>query len=88
MQVLPIYEKYKYRCGGAIMEQSTKTILWVLAFITLPLTIPLALISLSIVIGFIFVVLAIIMSCPFEIMAILIIIVMIFVVSKWLYRNG
>ena len=70
------------------MEQSTKTILWIVAFITLPLTIPLTLISLSMAAGLFFIVLAVIMSWPIEIMTVTTIIVILYCVYKWLSRNG
>ena len=70
------------------MEQSTKTILWIVAFITLPLTIPLTLISLSMAAGLFFIVLAVIMSWPIEIMTVTTIVVILYGVYKWLSRNG
>lgn len=70
------------------MEQSTKTILWIVAFITLPLTIPLTLISLSMAAGLFFIVLAVIMSWPIEIMTVTAIVVILYGVYKWLSRNG
>ena len=70
------------------MEQRTKTILWIVAFITLPLTIPLTLISLSMAAGLFFIVLAVIMSWPIEIMTVTAIVVILYGVYKWLSRNG
>lgn len=46
------------------MEQSTKTILWILAFITLPITIPLTIISVGIVASAIFLILGIVCMYP------------------------
>ena len=48
------------------MEQSTKTILWILAFITLPITIPLTIISVGMLATAFLLILGIVSIYPFE----------------------
>ncbi|MCK5616151.1 hypothetical protein KAR91_80550 [Candidatus Pacearchaeota archaeon] len=70
------------------MEQSTKTILWILAFITLPITIPLAIISFGALITVLLIILGIfLMDIKATGMAILMVI-MCYGIYKWLSRNG
>lgn len=48
------------------MEKSTKTILWILAFITLPITIPLTIISVGMLATAFLLILGIVSIYPFE----------------------
>jgi len=73
---------------GEIMEQSTKTILWIVAFITLPLTIPLAIISFGILLTALLLVLSIFITLIREILIAAVIIVILYVIYKWLSING
>lgn len=70
------------------MEQSTKTILWIVAFITLPLTIPLAIISFGIIVSVLWLVLCIFLALIKEILIAAWIIIIIYAIYKWLSRNG
>ena len=70
------------------MEQNTKTILWVVAFITLPITIPLAIISAGIILSMFWVVLCIFLAFAKEILTAGAIVVVVYIIYKWLSRNG
>ena len=65
------------------MEQSTKTILWIVAFITLPLTIPLAIISIGIVFTALCLVLGLIVAYPIHIGIIVAVLVILFGLNSW-----
>jgi len=70
------------------MEQSTKTILWIVAFITLPLTIPLAIISFGIVLSVLFIMFALFIALKEEILIAAMIVIIVYCVYKWLSQNG
>ena len=70
------------------MEQGTKTILWILAFITLPITIPLTIISIGIAITIILCMLTLFLLYIDEVLIMAILVIVCYVVYKWLSRNG
>ena len=70
------------------MEQSTKTILWIVAFITLPITIPLTIISMGIVLTVLFLILGLVALYIDEVLIMAIVIMVCYVVWKWMSRNG
>ena len=70
------------------MEQSTKTILWIVAFITLPITIPLTIISCGILLTVLLLVLSIVIAFIDQILAGAAIMIILYVVYKLLSRKG
>ena len=70
-----------------MMEQSTKTILWVVAFITLPITIPLTIISIGIVLTILFLILGLVAVYIKEIVMATGIVILGYGVFKWMSRN-
>lgn len=64
------------------MEKSTKNILWIVAFITLPVTIPLTIISVGIVASAIFLIMGIICMYPVGTMIVIVCLVILAVLNK------
>ena len=65
------------------MEQNTKTILWVVAFITLPITIPLAIISFGIVASVFFLVLGFFVIYPHYLLIAILSIVIVWYIDRY-----
>lgn len=70
------------------MEQSIKTILIILAVITLPITIPLAIISGGMILSVLYIMLCIFILCIQEILTAAVIVIIVYGIYKWLSRNG
>ena len=70
------------------MEQSTKTILIILAVITLPITIPLAIISFGMILSVLYIILCIFLVFIKELLTATVIVIIIYGIYKWLSRNG
>lgn len=71
-----------------MMDTNTKTILIILAVITLPITIPLAIISGGMILSVLYIILCIFILCIREILTAAVIVIVIYGIYKWLSRNG